>query len=304
MFTRVGFAKTIVTYQGQIDFTQNQFDLVFNIGEQPPFVFKVQKKSMHKYMLSLDVDHFKTALWDISSKISIDFELGQQSFFGNLRSQYSLIDYKPIRELASSFEVKDNYLYITALSFGDVSTEGGIGLKAPYSLNMIFHLYDMPMKNFLGFWMQKKTVEAEGHVSGKIKVSGDLAGISLKGDLSSFNGEIEKLKYDSVYLNAEGIYPKLYVADSKLSEKEGLTFMLEGVVNLADKKNFKKQIKALKLSPVVKDSSSKTEWTIIRKKDEEAGSVETNYFLRKEKRLDPSMHEGVGVLGVEKKMTF
>jgi len=301
---QLSFANMAIIYQGQIDFTKNQFDLVLNRGEKGRLVFKASAGPEGEYDFLLDAQHFKMLFFDISSKIEGSVESKAQGYFGKVRSQYTLVDFQPIRELVGSFDIRNNRISLARFSVGSIECKGYVDLNPPHKLNLVFKLEGMAMDNFLSFWMRDQKMEAEGEVSGTIKVSGDSENIFLKGNLGSLNGRIKELKYDSIYLNAEGVYPHLRIVRSMLSEKEGLTFTLEGPFNLKDTENFRKQVKALTISPLVRDSNSSAEWTIKRFKEEETGMTEIKYFLRKEKGLDSSSDEGSGILGIERMVEF
>jgi len=302
--TPFSFANTEIIYQGQIDFVQNQFDLVLDIGDKGSVVIKAKEASKNKYHFSLDSKHVKTPFFDISSNIEGSLEYKSQEIYGKVQSQYTLVDYRPIRELTGLFEIKEGRFYLSSFSVGSIDCSGYVDLESPYKLDLIFNLSEMPMDGFLEFWTGGKTIEAEGGVAGTIKVFGSVQQPILRGNLVSFNGRIKALKYDNIYLNAEGLYPYLKISNSILSQTDGLSFTLEGPFNLKDRARYKKQIQALTKAPVVNDSSSGSEWTIKRFKGEEEGFGEIKYFLRKEKEADLSSDEDAGVLGVERTLEF
>ncbi len=293
--------KIMIVYQGQIDFIQNQFDLVLDIEGKGSADIKIMGTLEKGYQFFLDTRHLKTQLFDILMKLEGSLKYKSGDFYGKVRSQYTLIDYKPIEELSGLFEIRSKRFYLSSLSVGNITCKGYVDFEAPHKLDLIFDLSDIAMDSFLKFWMRGKKMESEGDVSGTIKVSGSLQRPILKGNLTSFNGRVKKLKYDSIYLNAEGVYPHLQIANSILSETDGLSFLLEGSINLKDQAHFKQQIKDLTMAPLVTDSASVSEWTIKRVKGE-GEAVEIKYFLRKGKEVDAS--EGVGILGIERRLNF
>ena len=48
---------------------------------------------------------------------------------GEIRSRYSLVDYKPIRELSGQFEIKDGRVSLTSFSFGNLT---GLAMRGTY----------------------------------------------------------------------------------------------------------------------------------------------------------------------------
>ena len=160
------------------------------------------------------------------------------------------------------------------------------------------------MEDFLAFWSNSREFSAAGTVAGKIKVSGALDHLLLKGNLASFNGFVDKLQYDSFFLNMEGIYPHLQIASSTVSQSDGPSYTLDGPFNLSDQQSFKKQIENLTIAPLINDSGSRVEWTFKRLKDERSGTTEIKYLLRKDNASGDAFSKESDMLGVERRMEF
>lgn len=304
-------------FEGQIDFTKNEFNIVLDLGEESTVTAKAKQISEKDYRFSLDIEHVKTPLFDLLSEIETSVEiinkgnsvaprLGDTNFRGKVWSQYSLVDYKPINELSGRFEVKDKRLYVTALSVGKLTCEGYVDLTPPHSLNVVLHLAGVDMYDFLNFWATHKTYESSGDVFGEIKASGTLGRLELKGNLKSRHGFVQKLDYDEIILNIDGIYPHMKITHSTVSKSDGVSFSLDGPFNLSDKANFKKQIKALTLAPIVNDSRSELEWTIKRLNPKESGTTELKYYYKKgnEIGIRPSAGGEIDMLGIERTSKF
>jgi hypothetical protein len=159
------------------------------------------------------------------------------------------------------------------------------------------------MQAFLDFWSSRGKHDSSGYVVGDIKLAGTLGNLQMRGNLQAFNGHIESLRFDNIHLNAQGVYPKLYVAQTTVSKTDGFSFMLEGLVDISDRVNFKKQIRALSVSPLVTETATKKEWTIKRFAGKELGSTEFKYLLRKD-ISGASAKEESALLGVEQKLEF
>ena len=327
------FAKELFSFQGQVDLPQKQFHFAVTLpssglsGTDHPaqgrqsFVFNAAKTSESDYRFVLDVDHVRTPLFDLLSKIESSVEVVSHSqgavpvvrrpwmdeavLRGKIWSQYSLVDYHPVRELLGQFEVKDGRVYVEALSFGNLSCRGEIALTPPYKLDLLVFLDHVDMRDFLSFWSMGKKHEASGSVSGQIKVSGNLGRLVLSGNLESRDGFIEKLEYNSIVLNAEGVYPKIEVSNSSVSKTDGVSFLLSGAVDLSDQENFKKQVMALKFSPLVSESLSGREWTIKRlQKKEGSGTTELKYLFQKRDGTDISLPRESDMFGFEQSVEF
>jgi hypothetical protein len=317
LMPRFSFAEKGFSFEGQADFTNNTFNIVLDFGEDRSVTARAERSSEKDYSLSLDIDHLQTPVFDLLSEIRSSVEvvdsgkgeqagLGESTFRGNIWSQYSLVDYKPINELSGRFEVKGGKIYLMALSVGNLRCEGYVNLVSPYDLNMAVYLSGIAMNDFLNFWGAAKEYESSGDVFGVIKASGTLGHLQLKGSLESHDGFVQKLHYDAIVLNAEGIYPHIYVAQSTVSQSDGVSFALNGPINLSDKANFKKQIKALTFAPLVDYSESGSEWTIKRLDPKGSETTEFKYQFKKGDALGvgPSSGNEIDMLGIERTNKF
>lgn len=317
LFVPCAFANVVATFYGQVDLAQKQLDVTLDFSHLPgsPSLENRQssvaisgaKVSDKDYHFSLNIDHLRTPLWDLLSKIESSLEFDPQTVGksapmvrGEIWSQNSLIDYKPIRELTGQFEIKDSQLLLKSLSLGNLSCQGSLELVYPYKMGMNVLLRDVEMEDFLNFWVGNKKYKSFGTVSGEIAVSGTWDRIGLKGNLESHDGYVEQLEYNSIHLNAQGVYPRLSIEQSTISRADGLSFTFSGPVDLSDQENFTKQIGALVLSPLVSDSAFGREWTIKRLNQPKSGATEIKYLLRKEDKSDGAS----GMLGVQQTMSF
>ena len=270
-----------------------------------------KKISENNYQVLLNIERLKTPIFNLSSEMQSSIEVlkgknGIDQFIsGKIWSQYSLVDYKPIRELNGQFEIRDKKLFLSSLTLGDIDCRGYIDLIYPYKLDLTLFLNAINMDDFLSFWVKNKSYDSSGDVSGEIQISGTLDRLLLKGNLESFDGFFKDFKYDSIVLNIEGIYPNMEIAHSAVSETDSLSFTIDGRLNLSDRENFEKQIKSLKISPLVSDSERELEWTIRRLKPRDSSSSQIKYLLKKKiKGADPSAGEESDMLGIERTTEF
>lgn len=310
------FAGQSFSFKGQVDLQAHEFDIVVSLDEKGSISVKAKRLSEASYRFSLDLNHLKTPLFDLLSKVESSVDLvkrknggktnGKTAFQGKIWSQYSLVDYKPINELSSRFEVKDEKLHVMALSVGNLTCEGYIGLTAPYDLDVTVNLAGVGMSDFLNFWGSGKDDESSGVIFGEIKAAGSLEQLILRGNLESKNGFVQELDYAAIVLNIEGTYPLMQIAQSTISQSDGVSFSLEGSFDLSDKENFKKQISALTLAPLVSDSGSELEWTIMRINPKASGMTEFKYQLQKRDVLGtgPSSGGEIDMLGIERTRKF
>ena len=305
------WADTFFSFEGYWDLSKEELEVTVDIKGQKAIRAKVDKATESQYRLLLNIDHLKTSDFDFSSEIEslIDVvergEDNQETVLGKIQSQYSLLDYKPVRELSGRFEIRDKKLHLYSLRYGDIACSGYVNLVTPYKLNLDFSLFSIPMDDFLNFWMRSRKYESSGDVSGEIKTSGTLDHLMMRGQLESTKGFISKLFFDSIHLNAEGVYPRIRISDdSVISETDRFSFSVSGEVDLSDHENFKKQLKTLKLSPIISDSGSQLEWTIKRLDGAESGTTEIKYLKRKDPHSGYSDEGDLDMIGVERTMEF
>lgn len=306
---RFCFAETLFTFRGQTDFPQNQFHLVLEFPAEKSITLAGGKTAANDYHLSLDIDHIKTPFCDFLSQIEssvtrVKDEAGPTAWRGKISSRYSLVDYHPIRELAGHFEIKNQRLSLDSLSFGNLTFAGGVDLVYPHTVDLVIRLNSVLMKDFLDFWVKNNNYESDGTVSGEIRVSGPLGHPALKGSLESHNGLIEELAYNSIYLNAQGTYPRIHLARSVISNTDGVSFNLDGLFDLSDLENFGKQLNGLTFSPLVSDSPAQREWTIKRLRQSGSSATEIKYLLKKGGGMGSSQADGSGMLGLERTVEF
>jgi len=318
LLTDRSFAESEFTFKGDFDLTGQAINIVVDIEDQRSVAATFRRVADNGYKLSLDINHLKTPLFDLLSKIESDIELKQNDgnsslpatdaprLTGKVWSRYSLIDYKPVTELSGNFEIRDNRLMLHSLDFGILKCSGSVGLGAPFDLDLVFNLYDVAMDDFLNFWGSGQPYQTAGTVSGDIKVSGTPDNLVLKGNLESRGGFVQKLDYDVISLNIEGIYPNMKIARSLIAKSDGVSFSFEGPLNLKDKKNFKKQLKALTIAPLVLGSGSEREWTIKRLNPDATETTELKYRMRTGDALGTgtSIDDEIDMLGIEQTRKF
>jgi hypothetical protein len=314
---KLSFAEKVFSFEGQIDLLRNEFNIVLDLDKESSVAATATRISETDYRLIVDIEHLKTPLFDLLSNVESSVEVinstgpSNKTFVnaalkGKIWSQYSLVDYKPVQELSGSFEIKDQRLQLTELSFGNLNCNGYIDLIKPYKLSMSVGLLNVDMSDFLNFWSTDSEYESSGSVSGEIKATGTLDNLALIGTLESRNGFVQKLNYDIISLNVEGFYPHMRITNSSISKSDGVSFTLDGQFDLSDRKNFKRQIKALTIAPLVSNTESESVWTFKRLNPEESGVMEIKYRLRKGDALGigTSTSDEADMFGFERTRNF
>jgi len=312
-FAKTALAKQNVSFEGQIDLTSKTVNVLLQINSEGSIIAKGEKLDNQKYRFVFDFENVETPLCKLSSKVESVFELNpkpkknQQFIEGKISSQYSLMDYKPIKDLSGKFYIKDKVLNLSSFSAGDIRLGGKIYLEYPYKMNVVFGLDSLDMNDFLNFWVKNKGYDASGSVRGEIKVSGALKKFILRGALQGYNGFIHKTEFSNIQLNINGVYPHMEIVNSFFTQGDGYSFSFDGPFNLSNRAEFLKQIKALTKSALVSDSPERREWTIKRlgDKNSQTGTTELKYLLRKNDELGSITNdEDKAIFGVEQRLEF
>lgn len=311
-------AEVLFDFDGQFNSTREQLNVKLqfppvamgakNTRAENSLILKGMRMSDDTFHVSLNVEHLQTPLFDLSSEIesllTIPRGISINDYIsGKIWSQYSLVDFKPVREMSGEFRIQNNRLYLNQFLVSDMVCNGFIDLQAPYKMDLSFKLNDITMNDFLRIWTKNKDIPSGGYVTGEIKAAGSFEDLHLKGDLASHNGFVKKLEFDTMHLKIEGVYPHMEILDSTVTRPDGLSYTIAGFVNLNDTENFIRQIKSLKFAPVVSETASQREWTIRRLKLDETTTTEFKYLMHKEDGLG-FLPEESDMLGIERSVEF
>ncbi len=295
-------------FKGSINFREKVLQLA--VGQDPNTIeLQLALPTEKDVQLNLMLEHLKTSFFEISTQLKSSIHLTGRNqskspiLYGQFYSQYSLLNHKPTDELIGNFEIRNQTLEISDLIFGGLQASGSIELSYPYKLNLMVNLREISIYEFLAFWLDDPNVKADGFVSGKIQLSGNLTQPILKGSISTWEGFVEELAYDALTAEAEGPYPVVKLNGS-VTQKDGLSFNFEGPFDLSKRGEYRKELTKLSRMPVVVAGNSQTEWTIKKKEKEEDPHSEFKYFLRKKGSSDNALKEESEVLGVEQKIKF
>ena len=305
------FSYEIYPFHGQIDFREKKLELVAGDGDPSLISFRLVSLPENNFHIHLDIEHIQSPLFDLSTQLEGDLTLvepsamGGRSWKGQFQSRYSLLNHKPIEELSGTFEIKNHVLYLSDLSVAGVHLQGLWELADPRGMDLAIQFKDISLKDFMALWAEDPNLEAQGLMSGNLQISGHFPRLILKGTLASYAGQVGDLLYDSIVLNFQGQWPLVKLMDSIVTESEGISFRMEGNLDLSSHQALIKDISALNKSPLVSAGDPQWEWTIKRKEKDKDSSSELKYFLRKEDQNNQSPSaEDSDLLGVEQKIKF
>jgi hypothetical protein len=304
-------AKEVYPFEGQIDLLKREGLITIKLGEDSSLHLKVSELEKDSYQVSLNIVHWQTRFFNLSSEIESSLKIkdspsvGQPPVLsGQVWSRYSLWDYKPIQEISGWFEWHGSTLSLMDLSLGNVVLQGSVDFMAPFTTDLDVHLNSVSLNDFLHFWISDQEYDCEGTVSGEVKLSGDRNRLALKGSLESIGGTIENFSYDSMFILMSGVYPKVAIERSHFSNTDGMSYQFEGPLDLNDSATFREQIKALHFSPMVSTSQEQSAWTLKRIQNAGSGRTELKYLFRDDKSRDSLEKHPVDMLGIERIFEF
>ena len=302
-------AKVVFPFEGRADVNTKELHLTVFPGGPGPLNLSITQTGQNQYQAQVKIDHLDTPFFELSTELNAALEViadknNARSISGKIGSRYSLIDLKPAKETTGGFEIKNGVLTINSLSIGNLHCEGKLGLASPYPVDLIVRFNGIYLKEFIDFFAGAQKFPAEGEVAGEIRASGSARDLQLKGTLASYNGTVKGFDYNHMLLNLAGTYPLIRIIESDIAQADGLSFQVKGAIDLSDKDNFDKQIKALKQEPFVAEDGTSREWTLKRtRSDSQNSKTEVKYLLRKDES-QPSAQEEDAMIGVTRTVEF
>ena len=310
LFPRPSQAEGICNFRGNINVLEKTIHLTLNFNDGSSLIAQLARETKDKFRFSGTIDHVKTPMLDVSSIVESTIEVtpeadGSGRFWrGTIESKYSLINYKPARELSGNFEIQKGKLYLNQLSWGGFICNGFIGLFSPHDIDLSLQLADIAVEDLHFISGCKEDSRLSGTVSGRIELLGSLGSLSLRGKLLAYSGAIEDLAFDSIVANFDGAYPMIHIDESNITESSGLSFNIEGNLDLRNHCNLLAGITALKMSPVVGENNLYREWTIKRNQETERSATEFKYRLKKKENEGTTSKEDADMLSVEHNIKF
>ena len=304
------FAEPLFSLNGQADFAGKKADFNLRLKDGGSVTAELEKVADKKLKFSATIDHVRTPVFDVSSVFQSTIEVVEepqtgQFYRGVLESKYSLINYKPAQELSGFFEIKKERLTLKNLSWSGFVVDGFVGLVPPYEISLTLRFSEIPAED-LNVITGCKSGESrmEGLVSGRIQISGFSDRLLLSGKLTAFDGAIDNLVYENAVINFDGMYPILQISESSITEDSGLSFNIEGNLDLRSHCNLMTGLIALKMSPIINENVLHREWTIKRSKDSEQRATEFKYRMQKNDDVGGSSQKDSDMLSIEHNIQF
>lgn len=306
----VADAETICTFSGQADFSNKDIQLEIVFKEKEKIVNSL-KIAGDAFYLNSQLEHIKINQADLTTNLESSFYIEKnavgkiQSLDGIVWTKYSLLNYKPFREVVGSFHFKEGKLIIEKVTWAEMSFSGQLNLKAPFDLDFTVEINDMDINTLVPLaGIKSDRLFLSGLVSGKLRVFGRLNGIQIKGQLYSKEGQIEDFAYREANINFGGFYPLLDIVDSSISDEQGYVYSLVGRFDLLEINNFTSSQHQISVSPFSDSNFNSQAWTIRKEGLGRDSELEFGYRLKPNQLPEGLSGNREGMLGIERKHKF
>lgn len=303
-------AEELYHFSGSIDVPGQAIKLI--VGEENHHLsLNVSRQNDQLLVLNADFEHFPTPLFDMTTQLKGVVRLENLMFkpkavSGRIWQDGPGSDRFDDQAFNLEFRWEEDMLHIRKLVLEGMSGAASMRMFAPFTVDVRLAFQEMDIAYIMA-WLKDGTrkLEAQGTVSGYLHLSGTPDHLTVKSNIVSQNGSIEKLSYELFSLHLQGVYPMIELAHSTITKSSGLSFDLEGTVDLSNRTNIKSQFKAIKKIPLIKENALQSQWVFKRVQDPDGeGRTETKFFIRKDKRTSSTDPDDSELFGMEKKIGF
>ena len=306
------------TFDAQVDFLARSSKAHLELKDKGSLDIAA-KFDDEKYEAHIVLRHIKFGQSDLSTDFYTSGTIlrtsgkGLKLVKGKAWTQASLLNFKPLKEFAADYEIKDSRLVINSLSWADIQCRGFIEGSNAELENILFdqkfdlslNIKDMDLKDFAGLLgISPEDLELSGGVSGNIAVTGPKEAVKIQAELAALEGNIAKVKFSSAKINLEGLWPILRFTSGQINDVEGGVYELKGQFSLTELSNFNSSG-----HKVIISSANNTvrfqDWIIKRELDKSGqDTVEAKYPLKNNESLKMRIRNQEETLGWEKSVKF
>ncbi len=278
--------RRVVPFEGTLDFQAMELSMAFGRLPEGTLGVKVSKVAPGRYSLHADIRHMMTPLCDVAAALDGKFEIvgreyARRELQGEVSTQYTLLNYKPVRDLYVKFAVRERRLIIDPFWFGFVSGRGKIDLTGDHTVDAGLDLVSTDLEEIWEMLRARGITPPplSGIVTGAVSLKGPVARLSWGGALSAYNGRLKDFDYERISVRFEGQYPMLRLIEGAVVSPEGPRFKVEGALDLSDMTRITTQMHQLKRDFVVSESDSGRAWTLNRLSDHPEQSTQLKSFI-------------------------
>jgi hypothetical protein len=301
------YAGAAIPFEGMVDLHKERLALRFGAGEANAVALDLHRSSPETVTFALDLRHIRLPLFDLATMVQGDItftgpDASRREAVGEVRGRYTLVNYKPVRDLYLKFALRDRKLIIDRFWTGSLLASGEIELLGEHRSNLSLEIVSSDLERFFGLFQDNSALrvpDVSGIVTGALTLTGPLLKPFVKGHLAAYNGCFKALCYDTILLQLEGTFPRIQLNDSMVTHADGFSFNIAGSVDLSDLAHVPYQVRQLRKVPIIAQGKDRREWVFKRLRDDRDSVTEMKYLWLKDDRGDAE-----GVLGFEKKIGF
>ncbi len=299
-------AKNICTFQGLWDVPEQsvQADCFFLDSGKISFSAKAQDDQSIQFQLS--AKNLQALIFHITAEVSGAIRLVESldgaSFVEVMLSQESQSPDLVHEGIQGKLDIVDDKIFVRQLHGAGVHCQGQASFLPPYDMDLTFSAKNMLLSDLFA-WLNQPQESVMGDASGQIRVTGFVEKLLIKGRFVS-SGQIGNFRYDEITAGIEGIYPMARLIDASVTETNGVSFFLEGQIDLSkDFKDFAQQLAKMKMLPLIRQTNVDREWTIRKGSGgRDAGETEFKYRLRRER--ENAGVEETGMFTIQRSIKF
>lgn len=306
------FAENLCSLRGFWDLQFGRGELTLQFPQRGAIHVKIDSSQQGRIVIDGNLDHLRTPFFEITSRISSTLKTvaatrKNTAFLkGVVKSQDTIVNQKPARELYGYFEIRDNQLFFNEMSWGGFIGNGSMSLVDPFVMDMVLAVRELSLDELKGPSQcpPQSNASLTGTVSGRIELNGTFHQLKLRGKLFFYNGSLKQTDFDHLTINFDGVYPLIDINDSMIVKKDGISVNIDGHLDLSNRCHILSGLSALKMSPIVEEKNSRQEWTIQRKADGQAASTDLKYRLNKKDASGAASNDEADMFSIEHNIKF
>jgi hypothetical protein len=258
--------RVVIPFTGTLDFKAPKIVLTFGIERADgagSVTLEVVKPAAGRFDLKADIRHVATPLGDAAAILSGRFELVgadplHRELLAEVSTRYTLLNYKPVRDVYFKFAVRDQHLTVDPFLFGALSGHGQISLMGQHEMDVSIDLLSADLEDLWSVLRGQgmKTPPWSGIITGSLTLQGPWGKPVVAGHGAAYNGRWKNFGYETIDLRFEGMYPLIRLKDGKAVSSDGPSFKIDGAVDFSDLARLGAQIRQLKHEFIVADDES------------------------------------------------
>jgi hypothetical protein len=300
--------RMTIPFEGMLDLQAQSLSVTVGQEGQGAAVLDITHPGPGQYDLRADLRHVATRAWDVAAVLEGKFVVVgndpmRRELSGELSTQYTLLNYKPVRDGYLKFAVRERRLIVDAFWFGAFAGKGAIDLMDRHEMDVSLELLSADLDEFWDMLQARgvDTPPVSGIASAALALKGPLARPGVSGRLTAYNGRLKRIDYDNLDLHLEGTFPLIRIAEGRIDPSDGPGFRVTGVVDVSDMPRMGTQLRQLKKELIVEDQHSGRAWAFRRADVDGAQTTQLKSFITGNGDVRDT---GESVVGLQKHIGF